>query len=96
MNRERARELLPIIQAFAEGGATEERIQERFLDEDWRPFDGYLMTESSDYSYRIKPEPREWWVVLDNDAIYIEHSELAAKKLFMDGDEIFKVREVLE
>ena len=64
MNRERAKELLPIIQAFAEG----KDIQFRYYKEgyewaDMRKDDRFTATfPAEDYEYRIKPEPMEIWV----------------------------------
>jgi hypothetical protein len=54
MNRERARELLPIIQAFAEG----KEIQDAFIDEGtvWCDNDSPDFNNDS-LIFRIKPEP---------------------------------------
>ena len=57
MNRERAKELLPIIQAFAEG----KKVELALFDDDgaiseWS--DAFSPTWSDDYIYRIKPEPK--------------------------------------
>ena len=57
MNRERAKELLPIIQAFADG----KKIEMALFDGDgalseWS--DVFFPTWSDDYIYRIKPEPK--------------------------------------
>jgi len=57
MNRERVRELLPIIQAFAEG----KRIQARAEHGTWVEHDGPT-NWPDDMEYRIKPEPREFWI----------------------------------
>ncbi len=56
MNRERAKELLPIIQAFAEGKEIERYREarnswEKISDPDW-----------VDINYRIKPELFESWL----------------------------------
>ena len=60
MNRERARELLPIIKAFAEG----KTIQFKNDNHQWRdPFGNDLRFDASPEKYRIKPEPREFWIV---------------------------------
>lgn len=55
MNRERARELLPIIEAFANG----EEI-ERYYGESWNREIGPCWDPDS--KYRIKPKAREFWV----------------------------------
>lgn len=94
MNRERARELLPIIQAFADG----KDIQ--FRQEDDNPeYDGswlslpkseeLIMTfPADDYEYRIKPKPREWEIVPSRLAL--------ATRRHDEGDiECIRVREVI-
>jgi hypothetical protein len=63
MDRERVKELLPIIQAFAEGKAIQWR---------WSPYVHWLpvdrlhdISDVKGLEYRIKPEPpkpREWWI----------------------------------
>ena len=54
MNRQRARELLPIIQAFADGKTI-----------DSNSFGTWHTDEDPDFEssvrFRIKPEPREYW-----------------------------------
>ena len=52
MTREEAKELLPIIQAFAEG----KKIEGRENGEDW--YDIEVPTWSPKFVYRIKPEPK--------------------------------------
>lgn len=67
MTRERAKELLPIIQAFAEGKATQFSIDD---GHSWRDnnteyhtlnfiFDGSVL-------YRVKPEPKTVWIYTDD------------------------------
>lgn len=55
MNRQQAKELLPIIQAFAEGKAIESRCikgdKSLFYDDEDPSFD-------DDFEYRVKPEPK--------------------------------------
>ncbi len=64
MDRERAKELLPIIQAYAEG----EEIEYRWISDDDGP-DGAWITPDREFEsggeYRIKPEPFECWVFVD-------------------------------
>jgi hypothetical protein len=59
MTPERAKELLPFIEAYANG----ETIEKKFGILDWEPFNGRFMQDEG-YSYRIKsrPEPREFWL----------------------------------
>ena len=60
MDRERAKELLPIIEAYANGADIECRYANSEL---WRT---EVPEFASGTEYRIKPEPREWWVYDDN------------------------------
>ena len=94
MNRERARELLPIIQAIADGVAYGEQIQERYADDDWRPLHGPWMLNDSRYSYRIKPEPREYWIRLSNGRVIPASRGYTPNPAAREG--WIKVREVLE
>lgn len=57
MNRERARELLPIIQAFAVGEIIQGRLTDNESWVDLKHPDFFTLNE-----YRIKPEPREFWL----------------------------------
>lgn len=54
MNRQRAKELLPIIQAFAEGKTIESRYIKatKLFSENRNP------SFNDDFEYRIKPEPK--------------------------------------
>ena len=57
MTREEAKELLPLIKAFAEG----KTIEERDHHGDWKEAKNPILTDSLIYScveYRIKPEPK--------------------------------------
>ena len=60
MNRERAKELLPIIQAFAEGKEIEYKPEGGV----WTPFDSQVCGPEflSHNQYRIKPNPRYIWL----------------------------------
>lgn len=61
MNRERAKELLPIIQAFAEGKG----IQTRNKLTDWLDVNQPSWVEHQEY--RIKPEPKYMWLITFKD-----------------------------
>ena len=84
MNRERAKELLPIIQAFADG---EEIEWKGGVGICWRKSSGEFADNTE---YRIKPkEPREFWI----------HPRSAKSCIKNDpgtGAGYFKVREVLD
>ena len=94
MNRERARELLPIIRAYAEGkdvqlgSGKNEDGSVLWLDIPDPCWDGHG-------KYRIKPEPRVFWVHPDNiETILIPDKE--ARHEGYDEPPFIKVREVLE
>ncbi len=57
MNREQAKELLPIIEAFANG----EDIQAGGGKYSWSDV-GNSAYFTDDLNYRIKPKPREYWI----------------------------------
>lgn len=61
MNRNRARELLPIIQAFADG----EEIEFQLSDRSW--CSATTPTFNADHEFRIKLKPREFWIADVND-----------------------------
>ena len=68
MNRERARELLPIIQAFAEGKKVQHRSRDLSMSawigiDDNAPFD----YSEEELEWRIKPEPFECWLEVDSE-----------------------------
>ena len=54
MNREQAKKLLPIIQAFAEG----KKIEVRVGNDRWTETDEVYGGRNNDYDYRIKTEPK--------------------------------------
>ena len=54
MNRQQAKELLPIIQAYAEG----KTIQVKLSDDFWYEYNGKLKFDLDPQDYRIKPEPK--------------------------------------
>ena len=87
MNRERAKELLPIIEAFAAGDELEVRAD--VDDATWYPCSDPLFSISD--KYRIKPKPREFWLDL-SDATFIEAGK--GSKYWGEEHELIKVREV--
>ena len=92
MNRERARELLPIIRAYAEGkdvqlgSGKNEDGSVLWLDIPDPCWDGHG-------EYRIKPEPREFKLVIGKETGEIFKFD---KDLPLTGYEIIKVREILD
>lgn len=108
MNREEAKALLPIIQAFADG----KTIQFKYSKHDaaWNDCDdaGFRLSfENGVESYRIRPEPSEWYEVnFDKmlnraeciDLVYRYESIEEAKRCVPANRHhlIIKVREVIE
>ena len=90
MNRDRTKELLPIIEAFADGSI----IQARGVDDEdgeWVTLEDLLCLDECDY--RIKPKPREWWIDLrTNDAFC--NQEYAERNLNAGRSNVVHVREV--
>ena len=89
MDREQAKEIAPVLAAFAEGAV----MECRYRKSNGRPNDWAVHTDEffdyKEYEYRIKPGPREFWldpadyeVWLDQDTLPVPHA--------------IKVREVLE
>lgn len=66
MDRARAKELLPVIEAFANG----EDVQVQRGDRTWSTFGEIGEPEFLDgVEYRIKPKPREFWLAPDSVSI---------------------------
>jgi len=86
MDRKRAAELLPVIQAFADG-KTIQYFNTCMCK--WLATDD--CTRHSEY--RIKPEPREWWLNTRTAEAYVT-KECAEK--FALGEKIVHLREVIE
>ena len=88
MNREQAKELLPIIQAFADGA----EIQTSSRQSEWRDISEPAWSSLS--AYRIKPkeqEPREFWVSDSGP-----NNPIRINKRQPFNSDYFKVREVIE
>jgi len=91
MNRERAKELLPVFKAFAEGKDIE------FMDF----FSGEWMTAqvpfwSNKTDYRIKPEQREFYLTLDQYERVVAIDGAFIDKVKGCALTQIKVREVIE
>lgn len=91
MTRETAKEYLPLVQALAEGKTIQLNVG------------GWQDTVDVDFShpvryYRIKPEPRRWWIVKCSHGESLWHSKETAIITGGCGDqkEIIEVVEVLK
>jgi hypothetical protein len=87
MTRQRAKELLPVLQAYADGKTIQIKDQASGI---WRDID---YTHFHDViEYRVKPEPREWKLTFWQDgAVTLYAGDIDA----MRGESI-RVREILD
>jgi len=91
MNRDRARTLLPIIQAFADG----KYVQYKEESGKWFTLDEPVFRGTEEY--RIKPEPREFTVCLCKRYQPFKIQEMKCNDCEGYGNcEVIKVREVLD
>ena len=91
LTRDRAKELLPVIQAFAEGKAIQVRGSHPNLETPWVDCSDPLWPDGA--QYRIKPQPREFWIEKrPSGAIAVFHSPIADSANY----EVIHVREVLD
>lgn len=99
MTRERCKELLPVMMAFADGEAIEYRG--RYANATWRDCDDSAW--AGDIDYRVKPKPLEVWVVVDEGGrlVAFKNTEAQARGFCDDsaapsrqGYRVAKMREV--
>lgn len=92
MTREEARKLLPMIQAYAEGKAVQ-----YWNGHEWA-VPGTPNFESNPATWRIKPEPREFWAWLEPTSANYAGILYANRDFVSDGrpGKIIRVREVLD
>ena len=94
MNRKRAKELLPIIQAFADGKMVQANLYGR-----WHDINDSVSFECDWNLFRIKPEPREFWLCNVDDKRNANHYWITKEQKdsgHWDQTEHIKVREVIE
>ena len=98
MTRDEARELADILAHYADGGEVE---YYSICGKEWRLFDGSIDFMSPGHEFRIKPEPKEFYVFSEPCAIakgYTGHAcqvEKPEDQWHPNGDWI-RVREVTE
>lgn len=96
MTREQAKELLPMIQAFAEG----KTIQCLNRRGGWEDLASPISFDADVSAYRVKPEPREWWLVaskhLQTEPWKVFHRQPTIEDIALNNYEVIHVREVLE
>jgi hypothetical protein len=93
MTRDEAREFAKLVQAYADG----KQVQFHLDDGSWDDLhDPDFYAKTRDF-YRIKPEPREWWVVpsVAHAARYKDEAEDLAEAMDCPTTSIVHVREVM-
>ena len=99
MNRNRAKELLPIITAFANGEEIQCRNQNSsesrmvFVENEFPRF------EIEYYEFRIKPKPREFWINIYPSGVGFDCFDTEQKANLKAGSlrsECIRLREVIE
>lgn len=95
MNKDNAKDYLPLVQALADGKVIQFNDGSR-----WRDLgSGHISWDYSANCYRIKPEPREIFVVIDDDhkSHLAFHSwDDAINYAEKRGYEVRRYREVIE
>jgi hypothetical protein len=85
MNKDNAKDFLPLVQALADG----KTLQKKTCD-GWVDLPGNAITFSNyPESYRIKPEPREWDMWVTPKGILTTNSDMLMR-------ESIRVREILD
>jgi hypothetical protein len=99
MNREQTKEVIKVMQHFAEGGEIEHRDRGDRYSRKWQPLTDPLW-DWADTEYRIKPKPLEGWATVVNGCIT---TSLYQSKAFAEGlltgysdRRVVKFREVTE
>jgi len=90
MNREETKKAIEVMQAYVDG-----KVVEYFAFDAWFPVNqpGWSF---NDTKYRIKPEPREYWVNVYPGGIYVYKSkEDADLYCSVNRSECIRVREIL-
>ena len=102
MNQKQAERLWPIIKAFGEGETIQCRT--RLAEGGWA-YASHIRKDGFNpdvFEYRIKREPREFWIHKSIQNMYAHNSEIEARQGAFDGagiatgSTIIHVREVLD
>lgn len=93
MTRDRASFIWPAMKAFAE----HKPVQARLIGATWEDYTGNCPDfQNENWEWRVKPEPREWWVAFGVDrmpVIFRDFDPMHYKGPLVD---FIRVREVLE
>ena len=89
MNKENASQFLPLVQALADG----KTIQVLGCDgSEWIDIREVKFSDNPE-AYRIKPEPREFWLFRDDPKNFYNESDTKPSGKW---NELIKVREILD
>ena len=96
MDRERAKELLPIIEAFINGEEVEQRWLPPYETSDWFLCTKHINLDAC-IAHRLRPKPREFWVTPNEPSPNVV-AHLAVPKEPKDEEKQYwiHVREVIE
>lgn len=91
MNKDNAKDYLPLVQALAEGRVIQGNCGGEWKDDDYPSF------SSPPNYYRIKPEPREVWVnEYPSGVQYVWSNETQARENVGEAGITRRYREVIE
>lgn len=91
MTKENAKDYLPFVQALVEGKTIQYQING---NAQWSDIDDVSFMFNAK-CYRVKPKPREFWIVLNYSLRYVYDCLEEAEKIFPDTKPIH-VKEVIE
>jgi hypothetical protein len=93
MTKYNAKEFLPFVRALAEG----KTIEVMDSSGNWRADSAPTFSSYGPHCYRIKSEPREFWVSIHPAGIFTNKTRHEAEAIKAQLDcETIKVREVME
>jgi hypothetical protein len=99
VNREETKKAIEVMQAFVDGAEIEAQYHG---NSGWSIIDHYDPPWNwRDIKYRIKPQPREWWVCWDGNRLVANYARSFPCSEYCESsvdhwDHYIKVREVIE
>lgn len=93
MTKEKAAELLPVMEAFAKGGAVQYR---RTTSGGWRDCEDPCFDPN--WQWQIKPAPREFWIVWSGSTYKLKemYAQIFTTCPDLPANQLIHVREVTE
>lgn len=95
MNEDNAKDYLPLVQALAGGKVIQAKLQVGMDQFGWRDCEGDISFHGLAENYRIKPEPREIFLALDDEDLAYWDEARARSVAGPDG-KVSRYREVIE